>query len=114
MKRNFYFILVFALALFLSACGGADLPTEEDLIVEGEKERFISATVEITCLMMQSEDVFADISKENRPKLNEQVNAIFKKHGFDADDAEYMESISEKYASDSEVYEEIGWALQDC
>jgi cytochrome c-type biogenesis protein CcmH/NrfF len=114
MKRNFYFILVFALALFFSACGGQPAMTEEELAAKDEKDRFISATIEVTCMMMQSENIMADVAPKNRPKLNDQINAIFKKHGFDTDDVEYMEAVAEKYGSYEEVFEEVGFALQDC
>ncbi len=100
------------MAFFFNACGSS--VSEEDLLLENEKQRFISATAEVTCTLMKTEDVSEYIAPENRPRVNEQINAIFKKHGFDTDDVEYMEAVTAKYGSDDEVYEEIGWALQDC
>ncbi|MBD3360489.1 hypothetical protein GF366_01665 [Candidatus Peregrinibacteria bacterium] len=97
MKKLLVGILVFS---FILAFGGC---SEE----KSEKERFIDATVEATCLVFQSENIFD-------PALEEEAKAIYEKHGFDADDEEAMQALTEKYQDDPDVNAAIEEALEEC
>lgn len=75
--------------------------------VKDEKQAFIDATVEATCLVFQADNIFD-------PALEEQAIAIYKAHGFDADDEEAMMALTEKYQDDEDVQAAITRALEEC
>ena len=75
--------------------------------VEDEKQAFIDATVEATCLVFQADNIFD-------PALEEQAIAIYKDHGFDADDEDAMMALTEKYQDDEDVQAAITQALEEC
>ncbi|PIR55202.1 hypothetical protein COU74_02250 [Candidatus Peregrinibacteria bacterium CG10_big_fil_rev_8_21_14_0_10_36_19] len=87
-----------ALSLVLTGCSwfGGD-----------EKQAFIDATVEATCLIFQAEDIFD-------PSLETEAKAVYKKHGFDADDDSAMEVLTTKYQDDQDVQDAIAAALESC
>ncbi|MBD3331033.1 hypothetical protein GF354_05940 [Candidatus Peregrinibacteria bacterium] len=98
MKKLLSLILGIAITLAtLTACGG----------VVDEKQAFIDATVEATCLIFQSDDLFD-------PALEEQTKDIYKKYGFPADDEDAMEELTSKYENDEEVQAAILAAIEDC
>ena len=86
-------------SFFLAACGGID--------ARPEKERFISAMVEATCLIFE-----ADMTDERL--VEDEVKEIFKKHGFDVDNEEEMMALQMKYEDMPEVEEAVKQALRDC
>lgn len=87
-----------ALSMFLTACTGG---------VKDEKQSFIDATVEATCMIFQSENIFD-------PALEDSAKEIYKKYGFDADDDKAMEALTKKYENDEEVQKAIEKALEEC
>lgn len=72
-----------------------------------EKERFIDATKEVTCLVFGSADILD-------PALEEQTKEIFKGYGFDVEDEEKMLEIAQKYDSDPDVQAAVEAALEEC
>lgn len=72
-----------------------------------EKQRYIDATVEATCLILGSEDL-------TDPKLEQQSKDIFKKYGFDIEDAKAMEAIATKYVEDKEFGDAVSESLKKC
>lgn len=71
-----------------------------------EKERFISANVEVACMVFQAEDLSSDLEQATKD--------IFAKNGFDVEDETKMEEIANKYAEDEEVEAAIMEALEEC
>lgn len=90
-------ILVSVVLVSLSGCLGK----------KDEKQAFIDATVEATCLVFQAENIFD-------PSLEEKAKDIYKKHGFDADDDEAMNALTAKYENDEDVQAAIAVALEEC
>lgn len=72
-----------------------------------EKERFIDATVEVTCMVFESGDIFD-------PALEEKTKAIFEDHGFDVEDEAAMQEIAQKYQDDADVQTAVEEALKEC
>lgn len=110
--------LMFGLALFsllLAGCGKSDdkkPASVGDSAASGEtngdeKQRYIDATVEATCLILGSEDL-------TDPKLEQQSKDIFKKYGFDIEDAKAMEAIATKYVEDKEFGDAVSKSLEKC
>lgn len=122
MKRRFIFISVLAVsaAFVFTACGANVFEaTEEDkgatpVYDADEKQRFIDATVEMTCMMIEAEDLVQYLSAENRPAVNKKLAEIYERHGFDIADSDKMEAMAEKYKDDDEVFEEIQLGLMEC
>jgi hypothetical protein len=96
MKKLLVILTLFS--VFLVGCLGG---------VRNEKQAFIDATVEATCLVFQSDNIFD-------PALEEKAKAIFEKHGFDADDEEAMNVLTDKYEDDEDVQAAITNALEEC
>ena len=71
-----------------------------------EKQSFVDATVESTCLFFETDDIFD-------PELSEQVKAIFEKHGFGTSDEE-LEALKDRYAEDTEVQSAILEGISQC
>ena len=95
MKKTFVLASAIVLAMFiLSGCiiGGP----------KDEKQAFIDATIESTCLIFQQGDAFD-------PELETKVKDIFAKYDFKVDDNVAMEELSKKYVDD----EEVGKAIMD-
>lgn len=72
-----------------------------------EKQRFIDATVEVTCLVFQSEDLLD-------PTLEQKSKDVFTKYGFAIDDEAAMKAIADKYEDDKDVQEAVTKALDEC
>lgn len=96
MKKLF---VVFAVSsTLLAGClGGA----------RDEKQDFIDATVEATCLVFQSENIFD-------PALEAEAKAIYEDYGFDAENDEAMTALTTKYENDEDVQAAITAALEEC
>lgn len=91
-----------AMSLVLVACSGAaDKP---------EKQRYIDANAEITCLIYKS----ADFSKLSKDELVSKTKDVFTKYGFNANDDKAMTAIVEKYKADAEVEAAVGKAIDNC
>lgn len=99
MKKLMAGLVLFSLVLAGCGKGGG---TQGD-----EKQRFIDATVEVTCLIFQSEDLLD-------PTLEQKSKDIFKKFGFDVEDEKGMEAIATKYEDDKDVRDAITKALGEC
>ncbi len=116
MKKIFVFALFSVFVL--SACGANVFDATEvgaPVQVEGdERQRFIDATVEMSCMMMRAENLSEFLSADNRPAVNKQLDEIYKKYGFDVDDSEAMEALSKKYENDDDVVEGVQLGLLDC
>ncbi len=87
-------------SLFLVACGGAT--NEAD-----EKQRFIDATVEVTCMVFEAEDLLD-------PSLEQKTKDIFADKGFDVEDDAAMEAVTAKYENDPDVQTAVEEALAEC
>ncbi len=85
-------------SVVLTACGGG--PADE-------KQAFIDATVEATCLIFESDNLFD-------PALEEDTKEIYASYGFDADNDTAMEEITAKYENDEEVQAAILAAIEEC
>ncbi len=79
----------------------------EPLTYEEERQNFIDATVEATCMILQADNIFD-------PELESAAKDIYLSYGFDAYNDEAMEEITKKYESDTVVQEEISEALDEC
>ncbi len=91
------FALLTAVALVTSGCS----------LLKSEKQRFIDATIEATCLIFQSDNIFD-------PALEDQAKEIYANYGFDADDEDAMMELTTKYEQDAEVEEAITAGLEGC
>lgn len=96
MKKLFVILTVFS--TFLVGCLGG---------VKDEKQAFIDATVEATCMVFQSENIFD-------PALEGKAKEIYSKYGFDAENEEVMNALTAKYENDQEVQAAITKALEEC
>jgi hypothetical protein len=96
---NKFIATVLGAALVLTGCS-AGAPRDE-------RQSFIDASVEATCLVFESDNLFD-------PALDQQIIDIFKNYGFPADDDEAMDALSLKYENDAEVTEAINSALEEC
>lgn len=72
-----------------------------------EKQAFIDATVEATCMIFQSENIFD-------PALEDAAKTIYEDYGFDASDDAAMEALTKKYETDEDVQKAITDALEEC
>ena len=72
-----------------------------------EKQAFIDATVEATCLIFQAEDIFDQ-------ELTAQAEEIYVKYGFDPEDEAAMEELTKKYGDNEEVREAVTTAVASC
>jgi len=72
-----------------------------------EKERFINATKEVTCLVLKAKDIFD-------PSLEQKSKDIFKNYGFNPDDDKAMQTIGDKYKDDADVKTAVEGAVKDC
>lgn len=88
-------------SLLLTACGKGG---EKD-----EKQRFIDASVEVACMVFESEDAF-DPSVDWEAKTKE----VFAKYDFDVENDEAMNAIAAKYQNDAEVTKALEDAMKEC
>lgn len=95
MKKLLTGLILIPVALI--GCGGQ----------KPEKERFIGANKEMTCLLLKAGDVFD-------PTLEQKSKDILKKFGFDIDDKVALKAISDKYKDDVEVNTAIEAAVVEC
>ncbi len=95
--RKILIIGVFSV-VFLSACG---------LLRGSEENRFIDATVEATCLVLNSEN-YMD------PTLEDDVKNIYLKYNFPVEDEEVMIEIASKYEENMEVVMAIEEGIEEC
>lgn len=85
------------ISLVLTACSSA----------KSEKERFIDATVKVTCMVFESGDLLD-------PALEQKTKDIFTEYGFDVEDEEGMTEIASKYQNDADVQKAVEEALKEC
>ena len=83
--------------LFLVGCG-AQKP---------EKDRFISATKDVTCLIFKTKDL-------TDPTLEGKSKDIFKNYGFNVDDNAAMQAIADKYKDDADVKTAVEASVKEC
>ena len=87
-------LLLLSVVLF-TACSG------------NQQQAYIDATVEITCQLEKIDDA-------SRPEELQKTRAIFEKHGFEADNADVMQKVTDKYGSLPDVHEAILQGISDC
>ncbi|MBP7670808.1 hypothetical protein KA119_00765 [Candidatus Gracilibacteria bacterium] len=75
--------------------------------MKSEKELYMAAVKEATCMLFEAEDMFD-------PALEEATKEIFRDKGFDADDEQAMVALAEKYDGDPDVQAAIEEALDEC
>lgn len=98
MKKLISISIVFLmLSLLFIGCSGQ----------KTEKERFSAATVEATCMVFQSKNIFD-------PILEAATKKIYKNYGFNADDDAYMKTLTKKYENDADIQKAITGALDQC
>ena len=85
-------------AILLTGCFGDSRP---------EKERFIDATAEVTCLVFSSADLLD-------PQLEQQTKDIFESYGFDVENEEEMLEVAQRYDDDVDVQAAVEGALEEC
>ena len=91
-------IALFAISTFvLTACG----------ITFDEKQAYIDATIEATCLIADSGDLFAE-------GLEDKMKAVYEKHGFDTSDQAALEALVTKYQDDETIVVAIEAGTKDC
>lgn len=72
-----------------------------------EKERLSAATVEATCMVFQSKNIFD-------PTVEAAAKKIYKNYGFNADDDAYMKALTKKYENDADIKKAVTDALDQC
>ena len=72
-----------------------------------EKDRFINATKEITCLVLKASDLFD-------PALEQKSKDIFKNYGFNPEDNTAMQTLADKYKDDADVKTAVEGAVKEC
>lgn len=77
---------------------------------KSEKERFIDARSESTCMVFEN----PDLASATVDDIKEKTIEIFKDNGFEAENEEAMKAIMAKYEEDKEVAAEIEKAFQEC
>lgn len=92
-------LLALSSLLFVACTGATD---EAD-----EKQRFIDATVEVTCMVFEAEDLLD-------PSLEQKTKDIFSEKGFDVEDDAAMEAVTAKYENDPDVQAAVEEALAEC
>lgn len=95
MKK--FLVLALIAVMGLSGCN----------FLKSEKERYIEAVKEATCMLFEAEDMLD-------PALEEQTKEIFRDKGFDADDEDSMVALAKKYDGDTDVQAAIEEALDEC
>ena len=91
---------IMLVSLILAGCGKGGTG-------KSEKENFIAATKDVTCMVFQSENLMD-------PTLEQKAKDIFKKYGFDADDDKVMEELAKKYQDDKDLQDAVTKALEEC
>jgi len=92
-------ILVLALIpILLSGC----MPS-------GEKDRFVSASVELGCSLFSNPEAYQDPSK-----FEEEMKSVFEKYGFDVNDEAAMELVGNKYSEDEAVKKAVEDGMKEC
>jgi len=74
-----------------------------------EKDRFISASVEVGCAIFDNPDLFADATAVDSKAIE-----VFSEYGFDATDEEAMLVLTEKYQNDEEILKAVQEGITDC
>ncbi|MBP9770755.1 hypothetical protein KBC97_01180 [Candidatus Gracilibacteria bacterium] len=72
-----------------------------------EKDRFINATKDITCLVLKATDLFD-------PALEKKSKDIFKDYGFNPEDDKEMQTLADKYKDDADVKTAVEGAVKEC
>lgn len=91
-------IALFAISTFvLTACG----------ITFDEKQAYIDATIEATCLIADSGDLFAE-------GLEDKMKAVYEDHGFDTSDDAALEALVTKYQDDETVVTAVEAGTTEC
>ncbi len=74
---------------------------------KSEKERFVEATKEVTCMVFKSDNLFD-------PSLEQKSSDIFKKFGFDTKDESTLKTLTTKYRDDADVKKAVEDAMKEC
>gem|GEM_PF-1425614 len=93
--------------LFASLMVGVFLLSGCSLFKGNEKQNFIDATIEAMCLVSGAADPFS-------ADLQEQAKDVFKKYGFDVENEEAIQAVSDKYMGDTEVQDAILAGIKEC
>lgn len=72
-----------------------------------EKENFLKAIEEATCLVAQSKG-------SDRSVLEQKTNDIFNKYGFDVEDSKERETLTKKYDGDEDITTAMNEAIKKC
>ncbi|MBI5754373.1 hypothetical protein HZA40_04490 [Candidatus Peregrinibacteria bacterium] len=72
-----------------------------------EKDRYLSAMKDVSCLVLKSDNIFD-------PSLQEKAKDIVKSYGFDTSDDAAMKALKEKYKDDADVKAVQNQTVKDC
>jgi hypothetical protein len=96
MKKLFSCLVLSSFLLVACGGGGGD-----------EKQNFIDATVEVTCMVFEAEDLLD-------PSLEQNTKDIFENYGFDVENEAEMEEVTKRYENDPDVQTAVEAALAEC
>lgn len=74
-----------------------------------EKDRFIAASIESSCIMLSNQDLFEDFDA-----VSEMTEGVFKKYGFNAENDDEMGVLADKYQKDEGVIKVITDGISAC
>lgn len=72
-----------------------------------EKQAYIDATIEATCMLLEAENIFD-------PAVEEQATEIYADYGFPVEDTEAMDAITAKYQEDQAVKDAVIAGAEKC
>jgi len=98
---------IYRLILMLETIAIYELDYDNFIDNFGEREAFIAATIEATCLIFKAEDL-------SDPGLEEQAKELYRKYGFDVDNDAAMEEISNKYQNDEAFQIAVSAGIEEC
>lgn len=92
-------LAIISLVILMTACGATG----------SEKDRFISASTEIACQIVKDQTLYSDMGK-----ILQLSKDVFSKYGFDVENDEAMQALSEKYQADDEVIQAVQKGAMEC
>jgi len=99
MKKILISVIGLSLVLgLLVSCGGGS-----------EKDRFVSASIEVGCAMFEDPEFFNDMTL-----VEQKTQDVFADYGFDINDDVAMEALANAYQNDEEVIKAVQEGITAC